>query len=471
MPQRLHKKKDSKRQCKFTLELAKEFPFIKEGKILGSVDCSICNGNFNITSGGRRDITRHLNSDKHKTALLAASSSTKVSNFFRREEFGVDEKKLAAAEATFSFHTINHNHSFRSMDCTSKLIKHLYDKKFACARTKTEAIVKNVLLPFVMDELEKDLTSARFISIFSDASNHKEIKLFPYVVRYFSELTGIQAKIIDLVSLPGETSEMICESILDVLQRNNVKKKLVGYCGDNANTNFGGVGRKGVNNIFARLNEALDQDIVGVGCAAHIVHNAIQHAADLLPIDIEHVIVKIYSHFYIYTVRVNKLTEFCESAAVEYQRILGYSKTRWLALLPAIERILKLFDPLKEYFLALEKCPVVLQNFFKDESAELWLMFLHNQAALFHYSVKNIEGNSNTIMQVSEEITLLKTKLRNRLEDDYLPLLLRNQIRVLEENFDFDRTVFISHMQNFYTSCIDYLNLWTAQFSNVEKFN
>ena len=65
----------------------------------------------------------------------------------------------------------------------------------------------------------------------------------------------------------------------------------------------------------------------------------------------------------IYTVRVEMLNEFCETAEVEYQKILGYSKTRWLALLPAVERILKLYDPLKSYFLSQDKCPRILEVF------------------------------------------------------------------------------------------------------------
>jgi hypothetical protein len=38
---------------------------------------------------------------------------------------------------------------------------------------------------------------------------------------------------------------------------------------------------------------------------------------------------------------------FCETSETEYQKLLGYSKTRWLARLPAVERIFKMFEPLK----------------------------------------------------------------------------------------------------------------------------
>lgn len=130
---------------------------------------------------------------------------------------------------------------------------------------------------------------------------------------------------------------------------------MIAYYADSTNANFGEKVRRGTNNIFYKLNKNLNQNIIGVGCAAHIIHNTIQTAADLLPVDVENSVIKIYSYFYIYTVRVEMLKEFCETVEVEYQKILGYSKTRWLALLPAVERILKIYDPLKSYFLSQDK--------------------------------------------------------------------------------------------------------------------
>jgi hypothetical protein len=50
---------------------------------------------------------------------------------------------------------------------------------------------------------------------------------------------------------------------------------------------------------------------------------------------------KIYSYFYIYIVRVNELKEFCEIVQVEYEKVLGYSATRWLPLRPAVANILR----------------------------------------------------------------------------------------------------------------------------------
>lgn len=51
---------------------------------------------------------------------------------------------------------------------------------------------------------------------------------------------------------------------------------------------------------------------MGVGSTAQIAHNTLQTAADLLPIDMEVIVNKIYYYVHIYTAREERLKEFCE---------------------------------------------------------------------------------------------------------------------------------------------------------------
>lgn len=136
-------------------------------------------------------------------------------------------------------------------------------------------------------------------------------------------------------------------------------------CADNTNTNFGGVKRHGQGNVFRKLQKALSRPILGIGCSAHIMHNTVQTACDAMPVDVEAIVVKVYKFFYQYTVRVTALKEFCESAEVEYRRMLSHGNTRFLSLMPAVERILMMFEPLKSYFLSIENCPASLLAFLK----------------------------------------------------------------------------------------------------------
>lgn len=150
------------------------------------------------------------------------------------------------------------------------------------------------------------------------------------------------------------------------------------FCADNAKVNFGGESRGGENNVYYRLKETFPH-LIGVGCVAHIEHNALKHACDVMPFDVECVIVKVYSHFYRNTVRVTALKKFCDDADTEYSKLLGYSATRFLALGPAAQRILELFEILKDYFANLKKGERMLKEFFNERSSKFWLYFIFEQ--------------------------------------------------------------------------------------------
>lgn len=127
---------------------------------------------------------------------------------------------------------------------------------------------------------------------------------------------GVKVKLLDFKSVPGETSQILTDHLLSDLKQHDLVEKVVGFCGDNCNTNFGGVKRRGKNNVFFKLKQESGRNLVGIGCVAHIVHNCLQNAVDVLPVDTESLVVKIYKYFYIYTVRVTQLKEFCDFARV-----------------------------------------------------------------------------------------------------------------------------------------------------------
>ena len=52
-----------------------------------------------------------------------------------------------------------------------------------------------------------------------DASNIKEVKLVPIVVRYFLPGSGVKVKLMDLKSVLGETAEILSKYLLSVLDQ------------------------------------------------------------------------------------------------------------------------------------------------------------------------------------------------------------------------------------------------------------
>jgi hypothetical protein len=106
-------------------------------------------------------------------------------------------------------------------------------------QTKAKAIVCNVLSPHFLERFLSELDGRKF-SLSTDASNHGDEKVFPLVIRY-SVRGNIKNRLLELTSLPGEKAAQISELIIASLQKFDLPlDDFIGFCADNAKTNFGG---------------------------------------------------------------------------------------------------------------------------------------------------------------------------------------------------------------------------------------
>lgn len=333
---------------------------------------------------------------------------------------------MAAKEGTMVFHMLCENHSFRSMSCLTKIMQNVFNhKKYECAQSKSSAIVCNVFEPMVVESMKAELDKATYISIATDASNHQNLKLFPVLFRYYIPLVGIRTRLVDLVSLPGEKAQQIKDLLLDVLTKFDVKDKLICFCADNAPTNFGqAVTRAGTGNVFRLLQNEFNNSLIGIGCLAHILHNAINSGCTtVLPHDMEAVIVKIYKHFYIYTQRTEKLKEICETEEIIFEQLKSYGATRFVAMKTCLQTILKLFDALVEYFENNPKeLPVTLKRFFDDPLCRFLLQFLRDACDNFETTILNVEGDKVCGVEAICKALQLKNLLDSQLETQFLTI-------------------------------------------------
>lgn len=438
--------------------------------------CPTCDVSFSLASKGKSDIDQHLNSEKHRRRVRDSASSSKVPSFFAPKFTKLDDQ-ISAAEGTLAFHTVKHHFSFNSVDCSHKLLQTILPdsqiaKKISCARTKTEAIVVNVLAPLSIEFMLADVAQTSFISISTDASNHGSTKMFPILLQYFTIQSGLQIKLLDIQSLKNETSESITDMLTLALQQNNLNAKCIAFSGDNCNTNFGGKKRAGSNNVFARLKAQGNKQLIGIGCPAHILHNAARFGFEALHIDFESVIERVFNYFSIYTIRTEKLKEFANFVEVEYRPLLHHSKTRWLSLLPCIHRFLEMYDALKSLFLSDESFPKVISTFFEKEINEAYLWFLHSLMSLFDSKIKNVERENNSVVETLTHLNRLKTELRNRISEEFIPMKVRAILHKCIENGECNEVqVAKKSLLNIYTRCLSYLDEWTQSLQEFQCFD
>lgn len=462
-----------KRKCHFKEEFSKEWTCIKKGRTDNEAYCSFCNSYISVSHGGRSDLLDHIKTVKHKTSMHGASSSRHVSDFFVKKDTK-EETLVAAAELTTAYSAVKHHQSFKSLDCSNKLIPLMYpDSKVAAkqssARTKSTAIVNNILSPHAIKVCVSELENIPFFGISTDASNHNAEKIFPLLVQYFKEDDGITSKILKVSSLKDETSDTITNYCLTSLTEANLSwDKCSSFCGDNTNTTFGGVNRMGMNNIFHKIKHSLGKDIEGVGCPAHILHNTASCAADALTVDVETIVVKIFNYFSIYTIRTEQLKQFCDYVDVNYRALLSHSRTRWLSLMPAVERILQLWEPLKSFFHDQEKAPKILVEFFKKPVSEAYLWFLHSQLSLFQRRIKTIETSNISIVEVKHLLNETSKDLKEREESHFIGTKTKQIIAM--ENDDIQK-LFNDECKEFFSNAYRYLEKWSRSLQHLEAFD
>lgn len=89
---------------------------------------------------------------------------------------------------------------------------------------------------------------------------------------------------IELYRLDDETGETLFTRLKSVWEKYELRPKIKAFSGDNVKENFGGINRGGDKNLFSRLQKEFDNQLIGIGCTAHMTHKAV----DKLVINFNH---------------------------------------------------------------------------------------------------------------------------------------------------------------------------------------
>lgn len=424
-------KKKIKRVCTFQEIWLKSYSWLKPAKENVKAHCTLCQKEFTISHGGKNDLNRHQDRTEHKKKEESARSTTSLKLFLKNDQLTSIEEKVMAAEITKTFHNVKHNLSFNSLDCESKLDRVLYAdskvaEKLTLGRTKSSAIAHNVLGPASIEGTVKYLQSGVYYSVSTDASNHGPIKMFPLVIRYYTPETDVKTCVLDFYDDANETAIAIHNNIVKRLGNFNTDlKNLTSYSADNTNVNFGGK-----HSVFKLLQNNNDK-IIAVGCPAHILHNSVKHAAGKCKFDLENMVLKVYNYFSYHAKRVQALKDFFEFYDSEFAPVLRHVTTRWLSLLPAIERLVKSYEILKNFFIELgeDECPTVIWSYFNDEQTEAYLAFFQNALNIIQNTVLQLESDRLLCFEAFDLLTDLKDKINQRIEDQFLGFTCDNLIR------------------------------------------
>ena len=187
-------------------------------------------------------------------------------------------------------------------------------------------------------------------------------------------------------------------------------------------------------------------------------------AVDNLPVAVES-LVKMYKFFHIYIVCVTELKQFCDFIDIEYQRILQHENARFLSLLPALQRILEIFERLRSYFNSQEGCPTLIENCFEDPTQELYLKVVLGR--YFNQTILKLEIKSISAVEVLLLLSELKQNVIAKKENNFLPCQAMVLLNKLEEAGEVNVERFYKEARNFYDKCLSYLGLYAWELMKI----
>ena len=166
--------------------------------------------------------------------------------------------------------------------------------------------------------------------------------------------------------------------------------------------------------------------------------------------------------------RTEALKKFCLEAAEQYMPLVKHSSTRFLSLLPAMNRIIDLYEPLKKYFGTTEKVPNTISTFFSNTEGKFWLLFVANQLENFNTSIKQMERKNSTSFESNFELSKLKEKIINRQKFRFIPKEARDELTKRSEN---EQVEIMEKVVEFYDTIIQYITLWENSFDGTSVFS
>ncbi|GFV41677.1 uncharacterized protein TNCV_3628281 [Trichonephila clavipes] len=171
--------------------------------------------------------------------------------------------------------------------------------------------------------------------------------------------------------------------------------RVTAYGADNASVNFG------VNNsVFQNLKSEENNDIIAAHCKDHIFHNCAKNALKVMPVDVENIVMKVFSEFSCSTKKREDLKECFDFFESEYREVIRHVPTRWLSLFKALDRMLSSRGPLKRYFIerGSDNCPTALWAILSDQENEIFQLFESRMRKIAHAG-----STARTMVNISME--------------------------------------------------------------------
>ena len=335
--------------------------------------------------------------------------------------------QVSRAELLFTAFIVEHNLPIACADHIGPLVKKCFPdseiaKHYGCGRTKTTAILNNIIQPQLQSTTANHINNTPFTLGVDAGTDEGDEKLLPLTVRYMDDQEGIKVDFLDLPTIVSGTAQSMFDKISDSLDKLNINwNNLVGLSVDNTNANLG------VKNSIKTRMLAKNEHMYVQGCPAHMVHNVGKKGSkefkSATGFDIGDFLTDVYFYFDKSTKRKGQLKEFCDFVHIKYRKLLKHVDTRWLSLDTVVTRVLQSYPALQSLFLSeggnskktkakpsgrtylgAADRKARLKGYFEDPMTEIYLLFYQNAMQSFSPILKLLQTECSMIYSLHSSL-------------------------------------------------------------------
>lgn len=249
------------------------------------------------------------------------------------------------------------NYSYRSCDDLPSLFKKMFPgnvvaENFTMSKSKVSYLISGGLGPYFRKDLcMKVSASPGYVIQYDETANSQVRKQCDTLVRYWSEEKGqVVVHFLKATMFGHATGKCVANIILETLQETGYELplgKLLNLGSDGPNMN---------KTVWNKVNENVKSKgcpglLPFIPCNMHVVHNSFRKGLKVYGQEAEELAIDI---FYLFRHSPCKREDFLEvetSLGFDEELFIRHVQTRWLSLLPALERVVKNWEPLVKYFL------------------------------------------------------------------------------------------------------------------------
>lgn len=342
-------------------------------------NCFVCHKTIDIRNRGKGQLLAHAGTKTHQVhaAGLLQKSQTKlvtVTNDEGEKIMAMDlssatpgsapiykmthDDEVARAEIIWTMKVAESGYSYSSCDSLNDVFETMFPdspiaKSFTLGAQKISYEVAHGLGPFFHQEIVDEIKTSKalYTLSFDEATNDCGKKQLDLHLRWWGN-SGVKNYYFCTYLLGHATAEIMRDKILDALNEDELSlSQLLMLSSDGPNVN---------KKLLKLMDELLKSKIPGHrglihfgSCNLHIVHNSFGHAMkEFSSWGVEEFLDAVFKYFSKYPARKEDFEGVQKLLEIEHKEFMRYVNSRWISLVPVIERVLEQYEALHHYFLS-----------------------------------------------------------------------------------------------------------------------